>query len=81
MFEYKMVQIPQNIAINEKHKTGSDAAEYLETVVNKYAQNDWEFQRIDAIGVLSKPQGCMAALTGKKEEYMNYHVITFRKQK
>jgi hypothetical protein len=80
MYIYKMVQIPQDIAVDTKKHKGNEAAVYLEGVVNKYAASGWEFQRIDSIGVALR-QGCFGALSGKKEEYNQYHVITFRMEK
>lgn len=80
MFEYKMVQIPPNIAVEMKKHKGNEAAAYLEGVVNTYASQGWEFYRIDTIGVALKP-GCIGVLTGQKEESSQYYVITFRKQK
>ncbi len=80
MFEYKMVQIPPNIAVEMKSHKGNEAAAYLETVVNQYAADGWEFQRIDSIGVDLQP-GCFDALKGKQAEKSIYYVITFRKEK
>ncbi len=78
MFEYKMVQIPPNVVVDMKKHKGNEAAAYLESVVNKYASQGWEFYRTDSIGVALKP-GCLSALAGKKEEHGSYYVITFRK--
>lgn len=75
-----MVQIPPNIAVEMKKHKGNEAAAYLESVVNKYASEGWEFHRIDSIGVALQP-GCFAALSGKKEEHSLYYVISFRKEK
>jgi len=80
MYEYKMVQIPPNIAVQMKAHKGNEAAVYLEGVVNKYAVEGWEFQRIDSIGVQVQP-GCFDAIGGKKAESSSYYVITFRKAK
>lgn len=79
MFEYKMVQIPPNIAVQMKAHKGNEAAAYLEGVVNEFASDGWEFQRIDSIGVEVQP-GCFEALIGKKSEANSYYVITFRKE-
>ena len=78
MYEYKMVQIPPNISVQMKAHRGNEAAAYLEGVVNKYALEGWEFQRIDGIGVQVQP-GCIDGLFGKKAQHNSYHVITFRK--
>jgi len=80
MFEYKMVQIPPNIAVNMKAHKGNEAAAYLEGVVNEHAADGWEFYRIDSIGVQLQP-GCFDALGGKKAENSQYYVVSFRKEK
>lgn len=80
MFEYKMMQIPPNVAVQAKAHKGNEAAAYLEGVVNKFAAEGWEFYRVDAIGVQVQP-GCFDALFGKKAEDSQYYVITFRKPK
>ena len=77
MYRYKMVQIPPNISVEQKGHKGDEAAAYLETVVNKYASQGWEFYRIDSIGVNLNP-GCFGSIFGKKEEDVLYYVITFR---
>ena len=80
MYEYKMVQIPPNIAVEMRKHKGNEAAAYLEGVVNKMAHQGWEFQRVDSIGVHVQP-GCLEGLFGKKAESSSYYVITFRKEK
>lgn len=80
MYEYKMIQIPPNIAVQMKAHKGNEAAAYLENVVNKYASDGWEFQRVDSIGVQVQP-GCLDALKGNKATNSSYYVITFRKEK
>lgn len=79
MYEYKMVQIPPNIAVEMKKHKGNEAAAYLESVVNKYASQGWEFHRIDTIGVALQP-GCFGSLSGQKAENSQYYVISFRKE-
>lgn len=65
MYVYKMVQVPPNIEVQANKHRGNEAAVYLETVVNEYASEGWEFYRIDSIGVSVKA-GCFDALKGKK---------------
>lgn len=76
VFEYKMVQVPPNIAVEERHHRGSEAAIYLENVVNSYAREGWEFFRVDSIGVKVLP-GCLGIFA--KPEFDNYYVVTFRR--
>ncbi|WP_250625923.1 hypothetical protein [Pinirhizobacter soli] len=70
MYEYHMVQVPPNISVSNKQQ-GNEAATYLQNVVNHYAQNGWEFFRIDQIGVQVRP-GCLAALSGTKTENLAF---------
>jgi hypothetical protein len=77
MYKYKMVQIPPNIAVQMKAHKGNEAAAYLEKIVNAYAEDGWEFHRIDSLGVELQP-GCFDFLRGKKEVNTIYYVISFR---
>lgn len=77
-YTYKMVQVPPNITVNAKQHKGSEAAAYLQGIVNEMAEQGWEFYRVDPIGVHVQP-GCLAALLGQKEVATTYHVISFRK--
>ena len=78
MYQYRMVQVPPNIAVQAKQHVGNEAAAYLEGLVNAHAQEGWEFFRVDEIGVKVTP-GCLASLFGQKEAFSNYYVITFRR--
>jgi hypothetical protein len=78
-YQYKMVQVPPIIKIKSKEHHGGEAAAYLEEIVNQYAQKGWEFYRVDTLGVHTTP-GCLASLFGRKEELIEYYVVTFRKE-
>ncbi len=75
-----MLQIPPNIAVKMSKHKGNEAAAYLEAEVNNYANEGWEFQRVDSIGVELNP-GYLSSLFGRKKENIEYYVITFRRQK
>ena len=77
---YKMVQIPPAISVKEKSHKGNEAAIYLEQVINQMAEQDWEFYRIDSVGVQVEP-GCLSSLFGQKTVETTYYVISFRKEK
>ena len=76
MFQYKMVQVPPNISVRAKDNKSGIAAQYLEDVVNEWAAQGWEFQRVDTIGIEERP-GCFSS---SKVKFMQYYVITFRKE-
>lgn len=84
MYEYAMVQVPPNLALQGKHwlskapDVGGVAAAYLHAVVNEWAQQGWEFQRVDTIGITSSP-GCIAGLFGAKQTIVQHYVVTFRR--
>jgi hypothetical protein len=76
-YTYKMVQVPPTISIRARDYRGGEAAAYLESVVNQYAVQGWEFYRVDSIGV-QVAAGCLAALFGSGPQQQTYYVITFR---
>lgn len=75
MYTYKMIQVPPNISVKAKDNKIGIAAQYLENVVNTWAAEGWEFQRVDTIGIDEKP-GCFGS---NKIGLVHYYVITFRK--
>jgi hypothetical protein len=79
-YEYKMIQVPPTIVVKEKEYRGQEAAYYLQSIVNEQAAQGWEFQRVDTVGVVTKP-GCLGALLGSKETLREYYVVTFRREK
>ena len=74
-YEYKMIQVPPNVIATQK-RTGNEAANYLESIVNQQAGEGWEFQRVDTLGV-AVPQGCLG--TGG-HQVAQYCVITVRRE-
>jgi len=76
-YEYRMVQLSPVISVHGKER-GTEAAGFLQGVVDQEAREGWEFYRVDTIGVLSKT-GCLGALFGVKETAVEYYVATFRK--
>ena len=51
----------------------------MHSIVNEWARNGWEFQRVDTIGITSSP-GCIAGLFGAKQTIIQYYVVTFRRE-
>jgi hypothetical protein len=78
-YVYRMIQIPPNIVVEQGSATGSEAASYLERVVNEQARKGWEFVRVDTIGVQTRP-GCLMALLGAQATTLNYYVVSFRRE-
>lgn len=79
MYEYEMVQIPTTLAANSKNRDVF-AAEFLQELVQEYADDGWEFQRIDELTV-AVPPGCLGALFGAPPQYTRYNVVSFRRPK
>lgn len=77
-YTYKMVQVPPTILVKQKEHRGNEAAVYLQTVVSEHAEQGWEFQRVDAIGVQVQP-GCLASLLGQRTSEVTYYVVTLRR--
>ncbi|NBH76354.1 DUF4177 domain-containing protein [Rodentibacter pneumotropicus] len=74
-YEYKMIQVPPNIIASRKNITTA-AADYLQDVVNEWAERGWEFWRVDDFATEEK-SGCFS---GGKSTMHIYKVITFRKE-
>ncbi len=54
-YQYKMVQVPQDVTVKMKEQRGNEAAAYLESIANTHAADGWEFYRVDEVGVLAQP--------------------------
>ena len=78
-YKYKMVQAPKNLHLKNVPSSSGVAEGYLQAVVDQYATDGWEFYRVDDMTVATSP-GCLGALTGQKETYTVYNVITFRRE-
>lgn len=79
-YQYKMLQVPQDVTVKMKEQRGNEAAAYLESIANTHAADGWEFYRVDEVGVLARP-GCFGFLFGRRAEYTVYYVVTFRRNK
>jgi len=79
-YEYKMIQVPPNIAVKAKEVKGNEAAYYLQSLANGQAADGWEFYRVDTVGVVAQP-GCLASLFGAKQVLTEYYVVTFRRSR
>ncbi|HEM6870794.1 TPA: DUF4177 domain-containing protein [Providencia stuartii] len=77
-YVYKTAQIPPNIEMN-KREAGNEAAIYLQSVLNEKAEDGWEFQSVETIGVAVRP-GCFESLRGTKQSFTHYYVIVFRRE-
>lgn len=76
--EYMMVQMPRTFKF-QSHQ-GNEAAIFLQDLVNQYADQGWQFYRVDELGVVSSP-GCLASLLGAKEVVIPYYIVTFKRSK
>lgn len=84
MYQYKMIQIPDNIAlVSHKKVTGKNkdyfVAEYMQDIVNEQAKSGWEFMRIDSFETALKAN-FFTSLFGGKPRQKEYSVMTFRKK-
>lgn len=80
MYEYKMVQVPRDLAGKVGDVDKGVAASYMQNIVNQHAVNGWEFYRVDTLTVTEKP-GCLQGLLGQKEVLHALNVVCFRKAK
>ena len=76
MYEFKMVQLPQNFVV--KKDTGTEIAAHLQNIIFEHSKQGWEFYRIDQVGVAVQP-GCMGSLMGVKQTFTYYNIVSFRR--
>jgi len=74
-YKYKVVQVP-SLEVVRGAQVGDAVAQCLETILNRHAQEGWEFYRVDCIGVRLFPQ---AEFSGHMDAHTSFHVVTFRK--
>lgn len=79
-YEYKVISIPRTFAIKYGDDAGIAVADYLTSLINEMAQDDWEFYRADGFSAAQTP-GCFASLFGAQPHFQNYNVATFKKLK
>jgi len=78
-YEYKTIQLPQNVEVTPQTRTTA-AALLIEKVLNTYSEMGWEFYRIDTVTTI-EPPGCLAALFGAKATFQPLNVVIFRRFK
>jgi len=90
VYDYQMVQIPSAIEVHSGREQGNEAASYLQSLVNQYSAQGWNFYRVEEIGILSRA-GCLASLLadipviggifGRKDSMRPVYVVVFRRPK
>ena len=80
MYEYKMVQVPHDLAAKSGDVDRGAGANYMQKVVNEHAVDGWEFYRIDNLTV-TENAGCLAGLFGNKGVMHSLNVVCFRRAK
>jgi hypothetical protein len=78
-YEYRMVQVPRDLAV-KMGKAEGVAARYMQETIDANTGNGWEYYRMDNLTITENP-GCLAALFGQKEVYHSVGVLCFRRAK
>ena len=73
-YQYNVVPFIGKITAKE---SAQNVAEQLKSLINTWAQQGWEFYRIDSVQIQISP-GCLASLLGAKASYMNFDQVIFR---
>ena len=76
-YRYKMLQLPPTVFLPKSRQKGTEAADYLEKIVNEMASKGREFYRVDPFAV-AVPSGCLGGIFNAKHTFTTYHVVTFR---
>lgn len=80
MYDYKMVQVPKDLAAKIGDVEKGAGAAYMQQVIDANTGYGWEFYRVDTLSITEKP-GCLASLFGQKKTFFSLNIICFRRLK
>jgi hypothetical protein len=73
-YTFKVVPFIGKIKSNQ---SATDVSGQLESLINSYVAQGWEFVELGNVNIEVKP-GCLAGLLGAKESYIRFDQIVFR---
>ena len=73
-YQYKVVPFIGRI---QGSQSTSDVSEQLQSLINQYAAQGWEFHQINDVNIEVRP-GCLAGLFGAKTSYVKLDQAIFR---
>lgn len=79
MYEYKMVQFPLVISFKDGQGAGR-VDNMLQQLVDKYANDGWEFYRIDKFTLIEETS-ISQNLMGQHDTIYDVGVVSFRREK
>jgi hypothetical protein len=77
MAQYKCVPGPAALVIGAKDSYEKAVRGYAD-IIQREAVGGWEFFMMEQIPVV-RSAGCLAALFGKKDEYVTFNMLIFKK--
>ncbi|HIP95960.1 MAG TPA: DUF4177 domain-containing protein [Anaerolineae bacterium] len=79
MYEYKVIPFIGQVKAGDKDGAAKVSVQ-LEKLINSMAADGWEFYRIDQVQIAVRP-GCLAAIFGARESYIQFDQAIFRRQR
>jgi hypothetical protein len=78
-YEYLVVPFIGEVKTGFFSKEGPEtASRQLQTVINSYAQQGWDFDQLCQITILTKP-GCLGSMFGREATPVVFDQVIFRK--
>jgi hypothetical protein len=81
-WHYKVVALPRHVEVSGRLKgkasPGEVMAERAEREMAAWAEEGWEFYRMDRVLVSHRP-GCLGMLLGGRAKDLPYNLLTFRR--
>lgn len=78
MVHYKTVPGPVGLRIGQKDSYEKAVKSYAD-IIEREAVGGWELECIQQIPVV-REAGCLSALFGKKDEYVEFNMLVFKKE-
>ena len=78
-YEYKVVPFIGRLKSGVFNVENAEkVSEQLQQLIDTYAQQGWEFYRIDPVQIQIQP-GCLAGLFGQRVSWINFDQVIFRR--
>jgi len=74
---YQYHVVPFMGQIKAGKEGAQNVAQQLQELINHYAEQGWEFHRIDRVQIAVQP-GCLASLFGAQTSYIGFDQVIFR---
>jgi hypothetical protein len=78
LMSYHYYVVPFIGRLEQGKEDASRVSAQLQTVIDYYSRDGWEFYSVEKIGIEIHP-GCLGVFLGQRNSYINFDQVIFRK--